>query len=69
MSDLSANRFIQGTYTEHLLLENQKVPQQLSFNLQSEKPSSLEMEYSKIELNKSFNFPFNISSKYEQVFY
>lgn len=69
MSDLSANRFIQGTFKEYIEIEGQKIPQLLEFNIQSENPSSLNMEYSKIELNKSFNFPFKISSKYEQVFY
>lgn len=68
-SDLSANRFITGDYEDYFKLEEQVIPKKLSFNFQSEKPSQLNLEYSRVELNKSLNFSFNIPSKYEQVYY
>tara|TARA_R110000868_G_scaffold42063_11_gene142814 strand:- start:1031 stop:1852 length:822 start_codon:yes stop_codon:yes gene_type:complete len=68
-SDLSANRFVQGKYSNFTSINDQSLAQNLDFNFQSEKPVKIKMDYSKIDLNESINFPFNVPSKYEQVFY
>lgn len=68
-SDLTANRFILGKYSNFLSIEDQLIPHDLSFEFQSEKPANVELTYSKIALNTPLKFSFKISSKYEQVFY
>ena len=68
-SDLTANRFILGNYSEFEKIEEQLLPHDLKFEFQSEKPASVDLKYSKVTLNNQLNFTFNISSKYEQVFY
>lgn len=68
-SDLTANRFITGQYDEFMPVGNQLLPHDLSFEFKSEKPAKVELEYSKVSLEGPLKFSFNISSKYEQVFY
>lgn len=68
-SDLTANRFITGKYENFQLVEDQLFPHELAFDFQSEKPAQVELEYSKVSLEEPLKFSFNISSKYEQVFY
>ncbi|MEQ8907656.1 MAG: DUF4292 domain-containing protein [Vicingaceae bacterium] len=69
LSDLSADRFLTGSYKGHTKVEEQWLPRELHFDIQSDDPALLDIEYSRVYLNKSLNFAFNISSKYEQVFY
>lgn len=69
VSDLTADRFLQGEYSNYIQIQEQLFPQELFFNFQSENPSELKMEYSKIEFNEKLSFPFTIPSKYEQVLY
>jgi hypothetical protein len=68
-SDLSADRFIIGSYREHFLVENQLLPKELKFEFRVKEPKLVSLEYSKVSLNQAIKFSFNISSKYEQVFY
>ena len=69
LSDPNANRFILGSYNEHFKVENQLLPKKLKFEIQSDSPAEIEIDYSRVYLDKSLNFSFNISSKYEQVYY
>lgn len=69
LTDLSADKFVQGKYSEYQQIEEQLVPRQLNFTIQSENTSSIHIDYSRIDLNEDINFPFNISSKYERVSY
>ena len=69
LSDLSADRFIRGNYSNHQLVDSQLFPHNLSFKIQSKFPTEIEIEYSRVSLNQSISFSFNISSKYDQVFY
>jgi hypothetical protein len=68
-SDLTANRFLTGNYEEFETIDNQSLPSVLNFDFQSEKPAKVNLQYSKVSLEGPLKFSFNISSKYEQVFY
>jgi len=68
-SDLTANRFLTGRYSEFILVDNQSLPSELKFDFQSEKPAKVNLQYSKVSLEGPLKFSFNISPKYEQVFY
>ncbi len=66
-SDLTADRFILGEYKNQMKVEDQLVPEYLHFEVQSDVPSIVELQYSRVSLNQPLKFSFNISSKYEQV--
>lgn len=68
-SDLTADRFILGTYDQFESIDEQLIPQHLTFQVQSKKPSFITIDYSRTTLDKDLSFSFNISSKYEQVVY
>lgn len=68
-SDLTANRFLTGNYENFIAVETQSLPGVLNFDFQSEKPAKVNLQYSKVSLEGPLKFSFNISSKYEQVFY
>lgn len=69
LSDLSADRFIRGNYSDYMEVEDQLVPKILAFDIQSKEPTQLNIVYSRLLLNKSLTFSFKISSKYVQVYY
>jgi hypothetical protein len=69
LSDLTADRFIMGEYKDYAQLDSQLVASQIHLEIQSAEPAIVEIEYSRQSLEKELNFPFNISSKYEQVYY
>ena len=69
LSDNTADRFLMGTFSEYQEIEGQLLPRALHFELQSEQPALVDINYSRVYLNKPIKFAFNISSKYEQVFY
>jgi len=68
-SDLSADRFLLGEYSDYYEVNDQVLPQKLSFDFQSKQPATVKIEYSRVSLNELIKFSFNISSKYEQVYY
>jgi len=68
-SDLSADRFLLGEYSNFSEVNDQLLAKELSFDFQSKKPATINIDYSRVSLNESIKFSFNISSKYEQVFY
>jgi hypothetical protein len=47
--------------------EKQMLPQSLFFELIAKTPSSINVEYSKLNTSKVLSFPFKIPSKYEQI--
>ena len=69
LSDLTADRFIKGNYSDYMDVDGQLVPKNLDFDIQSKEPAKLNILYSRILLNKSLSFSFKISSKYVQVYY
>lgn len=69
LTDLTADRFIKGEYSEHQTINGQLFPMKLDFSIQSENPSKVVVEYSRVSLDEELNFPFNISERYEQIFY
>lgn len=69
LSDLAADRFIMGEYSDYNEINEQLIPQKLNFHFQGDTPTVIEIDYSRVSLDKSLNFSFNISSKYEQVVY
>ena len=68
-SDLSADRFLLGEYTDYYKVNDQVLPRKLSFDFQSKQPATVKIEYSRVSLNELIKFSFNISTKYEQVYY
>lgn len=66
-TDLSADRFILGEYRKQMSVDDQLLPEYLHFELQSDKPSILEIHYSRVSLDQDLKLSFNISSKYEQL--
>lgn len=68
-SDLLANRFLTGEYNDFQPENDQLLPNDLNFDFQSEKPAKVALQYSKVSLEGPLKFSFNISSKYEQVYY
>jgi len=68
-SDLTADRFILGDYSNHFEVEKQLFPKELKFEFQTQVPAIVKIDYSRVSLNQPLKFSFNISSKYEQVFY
>ena len=54
-------------YKEIENADNQMFPQTLFFELIAKTPSSINVEYSKLNTTKTLSFPFKIPSKYEQI--
>lgn len=69
LSDLTADRFILGQYSNYQSHNDQLLPEHLSFEIQSNKPTHIEIDYSRVTLDQSLKYSFHISSKYEQVYY
>ncbi len=69
ISDITADRFLKGAFSNYEDVEGQLLPKNLHFELQTDKPAVFDIDYSRVYLNKSLNFAFTISSKYEQVYY
>jgi len=69
LSDLTADRFVIGKYSDFETYEGQKLPHKLNFEIQAAQPSTVDIDYSKVYLDKAIKFSFNIPSKYEQVYY
>ncbi len=68
-SDLAADRFLLGEYSNYFEVNGQLLPKNLVFNFESKKPAKIKIEYSRVSLNQDMKFSFNISSKYEKVYY
>lgn len=69
LTDPTADRILLGKYSDFKTVENQLIPHGLDFEIQAEKPSVVGIDYSRVYLDKAIKFSFNISSKYEQVYY
>ena len=68
-SDLVADRFLLGEYSNFFEVDGQLLPKDLNFNFESKEPAEIQIEYSRVSLNQDLKFSFNISSKYEKVYY
>lgn len=69
ISDLSADRFLLGNYDDFIEINDQRIPQKLSFTVNGRSAADIKIDYSRVSLNESLSFSFKISSKYEQVLY
>lgn len=69
ISDLTNSRFVRAQFKNHLEIENHLFPTVLNFELTEKDKNKVEIEYSRIILDKPISFSFNIPTKYEQVFY
>jgi len=69
LTDPTADRILLGAYSDFKPLEDQLIPHKLDFEIQAENPSVVGIEYSRVYLDKAIKFSFNLSSKYEQVYY
>jgi len=56
-----------GEYTDHKEINDQLFPHELHFKLDSKKPASIDLEYSKVYTGKTLSFPFKIPTKYVQI--
>ncbi|MCK4677226.1 MAG: DUF4292 domain-containing protein [Bacteroidales bacterium] len=63
------NRKFEATYSDFKPLENQLFPSSLDYEIQAaEKKISLYVKYSRVVIDKPFNFPFKVSDKYQRVY-
>lgn len=69
LSDLTADRFILGAYNNHEVIEDQLLPRDLMFDIQSDKPAKINVHFYKVSMNKPLSYSFKISSKYERVYF
>ena len=69
INDFSSNRSFDATYGKFGLVDSLCFPYKVSFDIKAEKNVSIFIEYSKVTINKSQNFPFSIPEKYEQINY
>jgi len=60
-------RKFEANYFTYETIEEQSVPVRINIIASADKNASIEMEYSKISLEKSVNTPFNIPSGYERI--
>lgn len=73
--DPEKNQSLKGFFTNHKtveskiepFIEEQIFPLNLSFNIESKKNLKIDVEYSKVILNKELNLSFKIPEKYEQI--
>lgn len=54
-------------YTDFRQVNDQLIPHMLTFDITAENPVTVDVNYSKINLNIPHKFPFKISSKYERI--
>ncbi len=61
-------RAFEATYSNHTLIDKQLVPQTVTFNINDgTNKIRIILKYSKIQINPSQNYPFNINSKFIRV--
>jgi hypothetical protein len=59
---------MQIQYSQYLDIEGQKFPEKESITITSpDDVSTMELNFSKIKLNKELTFPFRISDKYTRI--
>ena len=54
-------------YDDFQKIEEQLFPHHLSFDITADKPVWVDLNYSKISINQSLEFPFKITSKYSRI--
>ncbi|MCK5838524.1 MAG: DUF4292 domain-containing protein [Bacteroidales bacterium] len=63
------SRKFEATYSDFEPLENQLFPSRLDYEIQAaENKIFLYVKYSRVAIDKPFNFPFNVSDKYQRVY-
>lgn len=61
------NKKLEASFTNFELLGTQLFPTNISYSISAETPINIDLNYSKIELDKKLSFPFKISSKYSRI--
>ncbi len=67
LSNPEKEQSLLAKFSNHKLIDEQLIPFNLSFNMESKKNVKIEVEYGKITLNKELTFSFKIPEKYEQI--
>ena len=55
-------------YDDYKLVDDQLFPGKITINISSQKTISIDIDFSKVELNEPLSFPFNIPGKYKRQF-
>ena len=63
-----ASKALEVSYSEFKKVDDQVFPYKINFNMNSEQPIRVSLNYSKISINKPQKFPFSIPEKYEQIY-
>jgi hypothetical protein len=61
------NKKLDATYSDFQLTSGQLFPYHILFDLFADKPIQVDLNYSKIEIDKPQEFPFKISDKYTRI--
>jgi uncharacterized protein (DUF1330 family) len=61
------NKKLDATYSKFHLVSEQLFPHHILFDLLADKPIKVDLDYTKIEINKTLDFPFKISNKYARI--
>ncbi|MBC8487119.1 MAG: DUF4292 domain-containing protein [Bacteroidetes bacterium] len=62
------NKKLSATYSDFRFVDGQLIPHHISYEITAETPLKIEINYSKITINKIQRFPFKISSKYTCIY-
>jgi hypothetical protein len=65
--DPDKDQSLNAIFSKHLVIDDQLFPHQLTFDIRSKKELKINVDYSKISLDKEQNYSFKIPSKYEQI--
>ena len=61
------NKKLEATYSDFKAVNDQLFPYHITYDLDAEKPVQIDLDYSRIELDKPLLFPFNIAPKYTRI--
>ncbi len=61
------NNKLQVYYSDYIYIDDQLFPSKIRIEIKSQKSIFIDLKFSKIVINKPLNFPFKISSKYENM--
>ena len=62
------NKKLEAFYNEFKMIDEQLFPVNVTYKISAEIDISIEIDFSKIVLNKSMRFPFKVPKKYERIY-